>query len=110
MRAGFCADEPGDPQIGDLFQYLGMLLFDLLSFQGSQTSQLHIENRLSLYLCDPNPPSGGLWRRRHRGIGGISAMISSRWFECDQQTFQDMRALPCLLEFMLAAPRDHLVR
>ncbi|MCB0050468.1 MAG: hypothetical protein KDE24_13115, partial [Caldilinea sp.] len=76
--------------------------------RAAKTAQLHVEDRLRLYLRQPEA-------FHERGAGGLGALALAdgandlvQVFQRDAQPFQDVGALACLGELVFRAARQHL--
>ena len=95
-------------QVGDAFEGLLLLVFDLLPFQGSQATELHIQDSLRLPFAQREAAYQALFGSI--GVGGIADGGNDliQVLQSDQQAGQDMGALTRFGQVKLRAAANHL--
>ena len=95
-------------QVGDGLEYLRVLIHDLLALEGGQTAQLHLEYGLGLDLTQMKAPHQVVARRFRRLRLAYGVDDGIQVVEGDAEAFQDVGAVPRLLQVELATSRDDL--
>ena len=95
-------------QLADGLLDLAVLVLDLLAFEGGQAPQLHVEDGLGLLLVKGEPVHQA--RPGRLDVRGVADQRDDRVqvLQRDSQSFEDVRARPCLLQLELRPAANDL--